>query len=182
MLASPALLTESLVYGFGAETPMNRFVGATSLVFVLGWMCSAVGLRQLRATGDSVAARVIFCAQMLGLGLAGAWAVRMLVNPGGGTGTLVTALEVAWPASVTFMLVVGVAALRARRLEGWPRYAPLGCGLVMPLGIAVGALGGRGAMHATSAVSFAVAWLLLGYAVRTAGAPKAPVVAAGAQA
>jgi hypothetical protein len=67
-----------------------------------------------------------------------------------------------------WMLVVGVTVVFAGRMPGWRRFAPLLCGLWLPLGIPLQAVLGEGTGSIMFGVS-AVLWVLLGYAVRGGG-------------
>jgi hypothetical protein len=73
----------------------------------------------------------------------------------------------AWPASHIFMCVIGVATLLVRVWTGWRKFTPLLCGLVLPLAMAAGGLGGRVALEVTFGVLTAASFPVLGYAIRT---------------
>ena len=77
-------------------------------------------------------------------------------------------MDIAWPLSMAWMLVVGVTVVVAGRMQGWRRFAPLLCGLWLPLGIPLQAVLGEQTGSIMFGVS-AVFWLLLGYAVRGGG-------------
>jgi len=77
MLASPMMLVEGIRYRFG-QSEMDVWTTLGSLLYVAGWMCSAVGLRMLRATGQGTGALLVFVIQMLGLSMAAFWAAQYL--------------------------------------------------------------------------------------------------------
>ncbi len=74
--------------------------------------------------------------------------------------------DMAWPLSHTLMLVVGIAVLKAKRLSGWTRFAPLACGLAIPLLIMAALIGGREGIIVFGPYTWPT-FTLLGYAVRT---------------
>src|SRR3712207_317877 len=74
MVASPMMAVEGLLLPSLPPSERDFWMGVCSLIYVLGWLCSAVGLRRLRATGDGAVARGVTYAQMTGLGLATLWA------------------------------------------------------------------------------------------------------------
>lgn len=166
MLGSPMLLG-SLLGGtdFASTSRVSALLG---LLFLLGWMCSAIGLRLLRATGDSALGKGVFVLQMIGLLLAGSQQVQDLIqlNPNNGS-FFYSVSDAAWPLSVLFMLVVGIFTLKTKVWEGWRRFAPLLCGFALPVMLVVSGLAGKQAGIIAFGIYTMVAWMLLGYAVRT---------------
>src|SRR4051812_11747931 len=77
MLAAPMLLIEfvlrATVYG-PAEPP--RWVAVLGLVYMLGWLATAVGMRRLRVTGSGNFGRAIPWIQIAGLVLAALWSLN----------------------------------------------------------------------------------------------------------
>lgn len=82
-------------------------------------------------------------------------------------------MDAAWPLSHLFMIVVGIAALRAKRLTSWRRIAPLLCGLALPLFMAATVATGEGGGRYLFPTFTLVAFALLGYAVRSAAGADA---------
>lgn len=167
MLASPALLLDVALNGFGTAGFSGGLLNA---IYSLGWGCSVAGLWHAGALGHGRTSRVVFGVEMAGLVLAFAWAALLMAGSSHETGgTLFRVTDMAWPASVAFMLVVGGVTVRAGRWTGWRRFTPLLCGLGIPVGLLIAVAAGPEAMRRFGAAHFFVAWLLLGYAVRTAG-------------
>jgi len=170
VLGSPMLLVEELASGPSPEarTPL---MGALSLVFILCWASSVVGLYRLDGAGARGAGRVVLLAQLLGLGLASVWALLHTLGVPDGSTALYRVTDVAWPFSVLFMLVVGAATARARVLPGWRGLTPLLCGLALPVALLGGALAGGRTAGFVFGVHTTLAWALLGHVVRGAPAP-----------
>jgi hypothetical protein len=142
------------------------------LAYLGGWACSAVGMRRLRATGRGRGAAAVFAVQMLALALASCQQLQDQAarRPLGDAFYFVT--DMAWPFSHVFMVVVFAAVWRAGVWTGWRRWAPLACGLALPLTFAAAAAGvpSPGLVFcAGTAASF----LALGLAVRAAPRARA---------
>jgi hypothetical protein len=167
MLGSPMMLLQGVLSGFQPLAP-SRVNAVLGLLFLAGWTCSAVGLRLLRATGKGFAASAVFAVQLAGLALAALQQVQDFIYAGATPDTLFYAVcDAAWPLSVVFMIVVGIAVLAARVLEGWRRWTPVACGLALPMLIVAGLAFGPRAGILAFAVHTCAAWALLGAAVRT---------------
>ncbi len=167
ILASPMFLVQGLALGFGDQAG-SSLAALLNFIFLSGWICSVIGLRQLRATGKSGLSQAIFGVQLLGLSLAASQEVQdLLYGHAIWTSVFYQIADAAWPLSGLFMLVAGGLTLRARVWRGWRRFTPLFCGLTLPLAVGVGAMAGAEAMRLALALFFSVAWMLLGYAVRS---------------
>lgn len=137
MIASPMLFLMGLFYGFG-ELPSNRVTGLMGLVFVLGWICSAIGIRLTGATGAGAAGKILFCLQFIGLLLAASQQIQDIIfeHPED-NGWIYFIADMAWPLSMLLMLVIGCFILKARVWRGWRRWPALLCGLALPTFIVV---------------------------------------------
>jgi hypothetical protein len=131
MLGSPMLLVEGLLFG-SAGRSAAPLVALAELLYLGGWMCSAIGLRRLRATGDTSLGRVIFAIQVVGLCLAAVFTLLEAFAPGAHDSALYQITDAAWPFNHLFMIVVGIVTLRAKVWGGWQRWTPLLCGLALP--------------------------------------------------
>lgn len=165
MVCAPALLADVVITGGLYSPPV---IGLASMVFMAGWICSNTVMRRRRAAGTGLWGRAVLLVQLATLTLAFLFG---LVEATGllGSGSLAfKALDVSWPLSMLWMLVVGGAVIAAGRLPGWRRFVPVLCvplwlaGMTLgtlllpePAGIAVGQ--GVGA----------VMWGLLGLAVHS---------------
>lgn len=166
MLTSPMLLLSGFLYGF-AEIPRNRVTAALGLIFVLGWACSAIGLRLLKVTGTGAASRVLFIVQMTLLLLAASQQVQDLIfERPEANGLVYLAADMAWPLSMLLMLIVGSFIIKAGVWRGWRRAPALICGFSLPLFIIAGAaLGSRVAGGLLFGIMTTIGFMLLGYAV-----------------
>lgn len=166
MLAGPMMLAEMLIFGF-TQHGSNHLIGVLGTVYVAGWICSAVGMRRARVTGDGALGKGAFVVQIAGLLLAFLWSVQEIVYSGADrSGIFYGVTDAAWPLSHLFMLVVGALTLRAGVWKGWRRFAPLVVGLALPAGIAAASAVGQQAMGIAFGSMTAVGFLALGYAVR----------------
>ena len=168
LVGAPVMFLQAAAYQFRPGDP-NQFWGAIELLYIFGWMSSIVALIRLNAAGQRIVGRLILDIQLVGLTLAAAESVMIAIVPSPNQSTLFYQItDIAWPLSHTFMLVVGIAVLLARVLPGWQRVTPLLCGLVLPLSFATAVVAGDFALRVVFAVSTAVAFALLGWAVRRA--------------
>jgi len=169
MIGGPMLLASIVLAKLGYIQYLSRADSALGLAYIGGWICSALGLRRLGVLGTGKSGKVLFLAQLAGLLLAALWCIVLLVAPGANTGNnpLSRVADMAWPLSHLYMLVIGVAVLKAGVWTGWRRFVPLVCGFALITALGVGEFAGRRAMELTFGVYTAIAWMLLGYAVRT---------------
>jgi hypothetical protein len=171
MICSPALFIEG-VLTFNQETPDPVIVGIASFFFMAGWICTNLAMQQMQSAGTGNGGRWILRVQLVGLvlamlfGLIEATALLPDDNP------IFIATDMAWPLSMVFMIVVGIAVIRAKRWSGWQRFAPILCAAWLPIAILIG-LGASSnpAMETVSGlVGFgwtAVFWFLLALVVRS---------------
>lgn len=106
---------------------------ALMFAYIAGWLCSAVGLRRLRAAGRGRGAAVVTAVQLTALALAATQNLQDLAGRRPLGGAFYFATDMAWPFSHVFMLVVFAAVWRAGVWTGWRRWTPLLGGLVLPL-------------------------------------------------
>jgi len=176
MLGSPVFLVQWLFLatpdGRPAETPLGTYM---DLAYLAGWMCSTVAIRAMRATGRRRGAAVLFALQVVGLLLAAGQEIQDLMQrrPFGDAFYGVT--DFSWPLSHLLMIAVGVAVLRANVWTGWRRWAPLACGMALPIGLASGAAFGQPALMATFGIGTAAAFFALGLAVWSAPEVEQPL-------
>ncbi|MFD1141562.1 hypothetical protein ACFQ4C_10605 [Larkinella insperata] len=170
MLGAPCLglsMIRALILNDNFESDL--FGGVLSVLYMAGWLCSMVGLWNIRATGDSRFGRASLGVIFGSLTLANVWNVYDALVPNANT-FLYRALDLNWPLSNLMMLVIGIAVIRARRLTGWNRYIPLVVGLWLPFSILVSIPGGgaQGTWAGSlSAVYSIITWTLLAYVVYT---------------
>ena len=161
VICAPALLVEGLLLAGGENAVIT---GVASMVFMAGWICANTGMRRMQAAGNGRWGRAVLLVQLVGLVLAFMFGLFMATGLLG-RGSIVFAItDAAWPLSMLWMLVVGIAVIAAGRLEGWRRFVPVLCPfwLLVAIGgsVAFGDLGGHiGAGYA------ALTWALLGLVV-----------------
>ena len=132
MICAPALLVEALLTG-GEEKLL--VIGLASMVFMAGWICSNTLMRRTRAAGTGRWGRAVLLVQLVGLVLACLFGLFEATGLIGDDNVVFVATDLAWPLSMAWMLVVGITVVVAGRMSGWRRFAPLLCGLWLPLGI-----------------------------------------------
>jgi hypothetical protein len=163
MLGAPAFLFMS-----SPPAPTDLRANLLMSAYLVGWACSAVGMRRLRATGRGRGALAIFVIQMLGLALAFCQQPQDQLGRRPLGDAFYSACNIAWPLSHLFMLVVFAAVWRAGVWTGWRRWTPLACGLALPLMFAAAAAAAQVAPPgAVFAAATAVSFLALGLAVST---------------
>ncbi|GAB2967605.1 hypothetical protein GCM10027048_42940 [Hymenobacter coalescens] len=138
---------------------------AAGWLFLAGWLCSAVGMRQLRVLGPGPVARGLSALQITLLVLA---SLQQILDAT--VGRLDTwyyfVCDVAWPASMAMMLVTGTVIWRAGVWTGWRRMVPLLCGLALPAAMLTKFLVGYGVAGVVFGGYSWGLWALLGLAVR----------------
>jgi hypothetical protein len=178
IVCAPALLAGMFIQS-QEQSPV--VMGVTSMIFMLGSFASHVGLWRAAATGTRwgrapLVIQLILVAMAFVFGVFEATGVLSENNP------LFIATDIAWPVSMIWMNVVGIAALVARRLPVPQRFAPLVCGTSLPITMAITVLGGVGIDEQLSGYIFftmlAVFWALLGLAVMHSERAAAPRLAA----
>jgi hypothetical protein len=170
MIAAPMLLIEGLYRYFTnvQDNQNNQVVGLLSIIYVAGWISSIIGMRRLRITGSNNWSMIIFVVQMIGLFLAGLWALQEIVHINFIRGNvLFNICDSAWPLSHLFMLVMGGFVIKAKVWRGWRKFPPFMCGLALPAFIAASIFGVKDAGIALFQIMTTVGFVSLGYVVRT---------------
>lgn len=143
--------------------------GFFDLLYISGWLCSIIGLRRIGAMGRDRFGRIITALSLGSLTLANIWNVYEMILPDHNT-ILYHALDSFWPISNVVMIGVGIAVIRAKKLNGWKRYVPLMCGLWLPVTILVSFALNDFAF--TLSIGYtAIAWTLLAVIVLTSKKP-----------
>lgn len=141
LLCAPTFLLASLLApALGIDTSAGTYMGITSLVYMIGFGCNVVGLRIMRATGQGRGASIFFAVQAALVILALAFAVMEIAGVDG-SNPFLRITDIAWPLSHVLMLVAFGMVMKARRIGGWRRFAPLVLGLALPSFIVLGAVG-----------------------------------------
>ena len=157
-LLYPPDATQSLALQWGSDL--------LGIVYLLGWMAAVLGLRHLKAMGNSKPKRVIYGVM---LGLLSLAMISNLVEPfAAGTLLYQNLLDPSWPLSQLLFLLIGLAVVRYHFLPGWKRFVPLLCGLWFPSALLWSlALGEQGA-QLPAAIQGAFSWALLGLVIFSA--------------
>ena len=181
IVGAPLLFIENALFGFGAQESAGPFA-LLGMLYMLGWLCSIVGLWRLSATGAGIIGKAILAIMMVGLALAAVNNLILATSPAPDRESLLFIVtDLAWPLSHLYMLVVGIAVAVARRLAGWRRWMPLLCGLAFPFTLIAQTLLGLMGLNLAAeyyAIIPAALLLLLGYAVRSAGEQPVPAATA----
>ena len=183
MIGAPFLCIDYCIHGInggGDQFQHTSLSGILSIVYISAWMCSMVGLANLKATGESKAAKVWLIIPLVTLSLANIWNSWEVIQPGVNT-FLYHLLDMFWPISNLFMFLFGIKVILAKQLQGWKRYIPLIVGLWLPFTIVLNAIAGINAtVMMVSGIYSALSWTILGYVVYTSPATNklryAPVV------
>lgn len=162
MICAPALLIEQLLRG-GQENAL--ITGIASMVFMAGWICSNTGMRRMQAAGAGKWGRAVLLIQLAGLVLAFLFGFFEATSLLGRESTIFNITDAAWPLSMLWMLVVGIAVIRAGRLSGWRRLVPLLCPFWLLVAIVGSIAFGDTAGGYLGFGYAAVLWVLLGYIV-----------------
>jgi len=137
--------------------------GACELIYMLGWMCSIYGLKIIHADAKRWI-RNVLSLELIFLTLANTWNTWNIFDPNN-LSPLYFALDMFWPVSNLFMIVVGIAIMKAGILQGWKRYIPLIVGLWFPLGLVTWAIAGKEISFIQMDLYSIVCWGLMGFVV-----------------
>ena len=162
MICAPALLIEALILR-GQEN--NVVTGIASMVFMAGWICSNVGMWRMRATGDGTWGGTVLIIQLVGLVLAFLFGFFEATGLLGRESLVFIVMDVAWPLSMLWMIVVGLTVIVAKRLSGWQRFVPVLCPLWLLITIILSIVFGETVGGIVGFGYAAVLWALLGYVV-----------------
>jgi hypothetical protein len=173
---SPFLGIDFIVNNINEGYQRTALGGVFSLLYMTGWVCSILALYRLKAAGNGPWGKGILITQLVMLGLGELWNVYAIADPLSNT-VLFRTLDLFWPLSNCFMLITGIAVIRAKQLQGWKRFVPFVVGLWFPLSLLLGPMvfGNDTLMLYFSSLYSALAWLLLGVTVYvSAGKTKTP--------
>ncbi|HVF96897.1 MAG TPA: hypothetical protein VM871_06240 [Flavisolibacter sp.] len=149
---------------------MNSSLGGFfDLLYMLGWMCSIVGILRIQATGNKRSGIALLYVQLALLCVANVWNVWVIIDPSANS-TMFLILDMFWPLSNVCMLATGIVVAVTGRLKGWQRYAVLFAGLWLPFAMGLYWLAGSSTVsfYITSIYSV-VAWSLVALVVFTSG-------------
>jgi hypothetical protein len=166
IIGAPAMLIATFI---DPEGTMPVVMGITSMIFMLGSFASHIGLWRIAATGTRWWGRVPLAVQIILVSLAFLFGVFEATGIVGEENILFTITDISWPLSMVWMLLVGIAALFARRLPMPQRLVPLICGFSFPSTMVITSVMGVALNDTASSLIFfsmlAVFWALLGLVV-----------------
>lgn len=169
MLGGSMMLVEGLYAGF-KQHGTDQFIAVIEVIYMTAWMASIYGLHLTDGTGKGKGGKAVLVIQFLGVLTAALWSGSHLVIPNPDTNhPLYIATDISWPFSHVFMIVTGIATLRAKSWTGWARFAPLLCGLALPVAILGSIMLGEVALGLVFGLWTTTGFTLLGYAVRNNG-------------
>ncbi|WP_027482981.1 hypothetical protein [Deinococcus pimensis] len=166
VLASPAMLVEVYRHGFQkvANEDTDPLGALLYGLFSLGWLCAALGLREVRAAGRGRAGGALSALLVVTVTLALLQsAMDLLGVPTTHAAYVVT--DLAWPLSMLLTFVVGIAALVARTVSPGLRAALLLCGISLPVTILSKVLLGQEPSGVVFAWHTFLGWAALGAAL-----------------
>jgi hypothetical protein len=169
MLGSSMMFIEGIYSGF-KQHGTDQFVAVIEVIYMLAWLASIYGLHLTNGTGNGKGGKVVLGIQSAGVLCAALWSAYHLVvlNPNTDHPFYI-ATDLSWPFSHVFMIVLGIATLRAKTWTGWARFTPLLCGLALPAAILGSIVLGEVALGIIFGLWTTTAFMLLGYAVRNNG-------------
>lgn len=139
--------------------------GLFGFIYMAGWICSIIALQRMEILGKTKWATIAFTIQLCLLSLAQAWNIWVII--GAGTDSILfRIIDMSWPLSNLWMLVIGITAVKARKLIGWKRFIPLFAGLWFPLTVVSAITLG---IYSLAGPYSALAFALLGLIVFKAG-------------
>ena len=166
IIGAPAMLISTFIDPDGT---MPVVMGIASMIFMLGSFASHIGLWRIAATGTRWWGRAPLAVQIILVSLAFLFGVFEATGIVGEENILFTITDIAWPLSMVWMLLVGIAALVARRLPMPHRLAPLLCGFSFPSTMVITSVMGTSLQGWVSSLIFfsmlTVFWALLGLVV-----------------
>lgn len=175
MITAPAMLVEFYRHYFQkvANADTDPIGAVLYALFSVGWFAALLGLRNLRATGESRFGRAIITLPLVTTALAVGQSFMDIfkVDP---ENPLYMVTDIAWPLSMVLTFIVSITVLFVPVLKGWHRYVPLFCGISLPLYVVVMAFTGQELPGWVFGWHTAVGWALLGYVVFAAAERSKP--------
>jgi hypothetical protein len=135
LLGIIAIVCAPFLYVDFATSAQNANTWKTGLfgfIYMIGWIGSVVALKRMNALGKTKWAKIAVTVQLSLLTLAQVWNIWVIAGSSYGN-IIFRILDMCWPLSNIWMLVIGITAVKAKKLQGWKRYAPLFAGLWFPL-------------------------------------------------
>jgi hypothetical protein len=142
------------------------FTGVWGIFFISGWMCAAISLKRLRATGNSSFGKTILLILIFSLSIANISNVIQIFVERDKPSYFIF-FDLFWPLSNIIMLIVGIKVLAVKALPGWKRYIPLVTGLWFPLAMLSSLINNSILSFFFGSIYSALAWGLLAIVIIT---------------
>ena len=134
IICSPFLALQLNMFGLYDKAEATSLGGVFSLIYMVGFFCSILGLYRINAAGTKMG-RTILQIQMVLLTIGNLWNIYSIIDPKCDTLFFHITDLIGWPLDNFFMLATGIAIVSAKRLQGWMRYVPLFVGFWFPITI-----------------------------------------------
>jgi hypothetical protein len=131
IIGSPWMFIDFINNGLYDRFNATSISGIRNSIFMIGWICSVLGLYQLHAMGNKRWQKNIIITQLIFLFLALCWSVFEIFAPNSSS-PIFYYLNFSWPLAGFLMIVTGIVIIRAKKLKGWKRYMPLLAGFWFP--------------------------------------------------
>lgn len=143
-------------------------------LFQIGLVALLAVMRATDATGTTRLGRFVLNAELVALALAMAWTVPFLFDANRPNTGILVVLDAFWPLSMVGLIVVGIVVAKVGRWPSPARYLPVSASLLIPVDIALIALGlGLEAQNIARSAYLALAYAALGVAIIRQVAPLA---------
>lgn len=144
-------------------TEFDMIATSVNMIWAIGGICALVGMIRLNVVGENPITRALACVPIIGFVALFLGGIMLLA----GYDTVITntLIGIGWLLQAAGMVIVGILTIAAKTWQGWRRFVPLLCIVIIPVGFALGAIAGNTAL---AVPLVAVTWVLLGYAVTTA--------------
>lgn len=142
------------------------FTGVWGLLFISGWICAAIALKRLRATGSGAFGKVILLILLVSLCIADVSNVIQIFVERDKPPYFIF-FDLFWPLSNIIMLIVGITVLAIKGLPGWKRYIPLSTGLWFPFATLSSLMDNSILSFFFGGIYSALAWALLAIVIIT---------------
>ena len=168
MIGAPFLAIEMLTTDVTSSQGPQATTGWGAImdtIYMIGWMCTILALLRSGAAGRQGWAKNVLKIQLILLTIANLYNIWSATGIGTDT-ALFRIADMIWPVSNAFMLVTGIAIIKAKVLTGWKRYAPLVAGLWLPSSIIPMLIAGRAPFTLYWGLAYsAIAWTAMAFAV-----------------
>jgi len=138
----------------------NQIANALGVLWALGAICGLIGIGLLGAVGRGVLGRVALAIATLAYVLVALDAILIVAGVFDEEASPLFAISRL--GTLVGMVLVGIAAVVARRWPGWRRFSPFAVPLALPVVIAFGVATG---IEVFVPVFIGLAWIVIGYAV-----------------